>query len=96
MKIKTVTLNEVDFNELNRAVSAHFGQCYEVVSDEELSNDSSKEVTVERKPLNEWEAQRVEKFRTTGKGQYLLHRLLQQMCNEGKIEPGKYLVKISW
>jgi hypothetical protein len=99
MKTKTVTVIEVEYNELDKAINEFYGKpsrTFSVVADQELGNDSQKEITVSKEPLDKWDQAKVGAFKNLGAYGFSLGSLLQDMANAGAIEPGTYLIKVCW
>ena len=93
LKTKKVTYIEVDYHDLEQLIQETYQQPdYNIVADEEWSNDSRYTFTLERAALNEYQACDVGGFRADGNGQYKLGSLLADLCLQGHIEPGDYLV----
>lgn len=91
-RIKTTI--EVDYKDLEQFIKAETGQGYNISVGEELVNDFSRSYSKINDVVGneeEWN-----KFKTTGKGRFILRTILEGLCSEGKIPPGDYLVKVSW
>lgn len=61
MKIKCVSYMEVDYNELDKAISKFYGQPFECVPTEEWSNDSSYNFSIEKQELGDYYKKKIEK-----------------------------------
>lgn len=86
-----------EYNEFDNLVSDVYGQEYDFVADEELSNDSVRFYRdITGKEIDDYDRKKVETFRETGEGSFLSRSLLEDLCSQGKIEPGNYLVSVSW
>ena len=98
MDAKQKTYIEVDYDDLNREVTAAFGQPYEFVADQEVGNDSTHTFAgIDGAPIdNDYDRRKFEEFRITGRGTYLARILLNELCRLGRIGPGDYLIKVSW
>jgi hypothetical protein len=97
--VETVhTLYDRDFDNFIRSV---YGQPYEVVPDEEWNNDSSHRFVVEKKPytdnvLDMYDLKKLDTFINTGKSSYIAHILFRDLANRDLIEPGVYVINVSW
>ncbi len=89
------TFRHVDYGDLDEFLSFHTGRPYESCCMEEWNNDSSKEMRIDGK-LEDYQRRAVEKFINTGQGSYLTRALLNHLCADGILEPGDYLINISW
>jgi hypothetical protein len=71
---------------------------YNVVADQEWNNDSSYTGYAEKAPLDNYDQKKLDEFKASHgkKGSYMLNILLSDCTNQGLIEPGKYLIKVSW
>jgi len=96
MKVNKVTVLKVNYKELDRAISTHYGKPFDVVADQELNNDSEKEINIYPAVLDDYERKQVVHFKETGSYNFSLRALLIDMCNEGIVEPGNYLIEVSW
>lgn len=92
MKATKRTVFEVDYNELDRAISEEFGIDFEIVAYEYLSNGSSKTFNVEPKAMDVHDYNNLK----SGKLHYMTQSLLDEMCYRGKIIATEYVVKIFW
>jgi hypothetical protein len=92
-------LIEVDYNDLDEAIniflkSKGVDKEFEFVCDHELSNDVSKTFNVSNKTGSFTEKQ--ESDIISGRFGWRGGDILDWMCREGLIEPGEYLVDVSW
>jgi hypothetical protein len=91
-----ITVWEVEYQNL----AEYIAECYGLPQFEILpeSNDSYKKQTVTAQ-LPEWESDKNEltAILTCGGCElYQLHMVLDKMCHDGFLEPGTYLISISW
>lgn len=68
---------------------------YNVVTDEEWSNDSTHTITAEVEELDEFEQADIDEFLSKGK-QYAIHTIAKDLCNKGLLEPGEYMIEVCW
>ena len=92
LKAEKLTAWYVDYNDLDKFLSKVFDVDYEVVAYEELGNDVAKTFNVESKPLDDYYKKKLEQKSL----HYMTALLLDEACHRGLIEPGKYVVKVSW
>jgi hypothetical protein len=96
LKCQKKTVIEVDYGDLDRFIQEVYGHEYEIVADQELGNDCCKSVTVKKEKLNQWEQADLDMFISTGIYRYMLHTILSDLCNRDLLEPGEYVIEISW
>jgi hypothetical protein len=99
LKCKVKTIVEVDYNDLERFIKAETGHEYEIPSEEECDNDTARTfdgIDGNARGHIVGFAEDWAKFKATGKGRYILRVILEGLCSEGKLQPGDYLVKVSW
>jgi hypothetical protein len=97
MQKKTVI--EMEYGELEKLIEKTYGfEEYSIPAEEEKGNECSLTFNlVKDEEINEWDKADLEKMKTTKKPmQYRTHLLMQDMCNNGVLEPGDYVVKIFW
>ncbi len=98
MKTKKAVIYEVEYDEVERAI-AEFYQMREVnlLDTERWPNNSRHSYIVKREPLDKWDAHAVSIFRDYGnRPLYVVGCLLQDMCSDGSIKPGRYYINVSW
>ena len=94
---ESVAVYRTTDDKLNRFVESMFGHDFELVADQELSNDMSWTTEVGLKyVLNDSDRKEVEEFVATGKYFYLAHNLFQYMYEKDMITKGEYIVDVSW
>lgn len=98
MDVKVKSYIEVEYDDLDRAVSQAFGQSYEFVANEEANNYSSYPFNdIDGAPItSEYDQRKLDTFKETGRGTFLARILLNEMCRLELIAPGDYLVKVFW
>lgn len=95
--MKRVVYIEMEYGELEKLIKQTYGKAYEFVAEEELMNDVIKSFIVKKETLNEWDQVALDKFKATGRtGGWRTNVLLTDMCNQGLIEEGNYLIIVSW
>ncbi len=91
------TYIEMEYHELDELIQRTFGHRYEVVAFEEWNNDSSHSWTFKVEKLSEYDQKTLDEFIISGKiKNWRTYVLVQHMVNTGVLEPGNYLIEISW
>jgi hypothetical protein len=100
----------VDHNDLDSFIREAYGlECqsgegggysgeysFEYVASEELSNDVSKSYYVSPEEPNEYDRKKIEEMKQGKFAQFITCTLLCDLCHRGLIEPGKYIIDVSW
>lgn len=108
LNITTRTLNFVDETDLNAFINSLYkplhalkdgsgNECgYSCRAMDSWEDDSSHEFTVEREALHPDEFRNIADWLSGADpyGMPQVHVLLQDMCNNGHIEPGEYMVQV--
>jgi hypothetical protein len=92
MKWKEKCFRVVDSEEVNAVIGEHFGIDYECVAEEQWGNDETHEVEVGPQEMQEYYRNKLKER----KYEFMLHKLMDQMCFEGKLEAGAYLIEVYW
>lgn len=98
LKCETVCYKQVDYYELDKFIQTAYGiKEFSCVDDQEWNNNSKYTVWAEKEPLHDFDQKKLEEF-LSGKSRpdYMLRTLLNDLCNKGLLEPGKYLIAVSW
>jgi hypothetical protein len=96
LQFTTQTINTVGYSEFNRFVASVYGHRFEIVADQELSNDSQATFTAKKEALDEYDQERIDEFAATGKYSYLTHTIFTDLANRDLIPEGEYLVEVCW
>lgn len=99
MRKKTVI--EIDYNELESIVRKHYGidhNQYSFVATEECGNDTHHSFNVTgAAPLRDYDQETIDEIKATGNvPEYSNLTIMQDLVNSGVLEPGEYLVDVSW
>ena len=88
---------EIEYGALEKIIQQHYSRPdYEIPSEEEFGQGWKTYVLAKRE-LNEYGAKDIEQFiAKTKQGHYMLHTLLQDLCNKGLVPEGKLFVDITW
>lgn len=96
LKVKTETVHKIDSYDLEEFIRKVTGHEYEVVVNEEWSNDSQHRFDVDGK-LDQWSAPEWEAFKATGEAKcYRLRTILNGLIHDGHMDAGIYLVTVCW
>ena len=92
MKTKTITVEKVDYSEVERVIEEHYGfDEYSLPAAEEISNDISLEWDIDGK-VDQWDAASIEE-RTE---KYHTHAYMNDLARQGIIPKAVYLIDVSW
>ena len=89
---------EVNYSDLERAIAKHFGfKEYCIPAAEEVGNDTALTYRIDNEPLDTWEMTDLEEIKARGGNKnWRTQLLMHAMCLEGALEPGEYVINISW
>lgn len=94
LKVRTETTHSVEYYDLQTFIEKVTGHKYEIVPYEEWGNDSQHRFFVDG-ILDSGEGWKA--FKNEGKEvPYLLHSILNGLCQDGHIPAGIYLVCVCW
>ena len=97
LKVNKKTVLKVDYNDLESFIFEVYGAEYEIAPGEECNDGTNLKFLVEKEALNEYDLQRLNNWRMgEDMPDFLLHVILTDLCNNGKIEVGEYIVNVSW
>ncbi len=82
--------------EFNKFVQYHYGQEFEFAADWEAYNDTTHEFEVTIDPLDAYDQEKITRFYDDGTYQSISGLLLNDLCRNGVIAPGKYIIDVSW
>ncbi len=95
LKCSVKTVISVEYRDLEQFIEAETGHEYDITENEEIGNDTARTYNVDDN-LSTWELKDWAEFKVGSNKQYILRTILCGLCSEGKIQPGKYLVRVSW
>lgn len=97
LKSRKKTVIEVEYGDLERFVKETYKQKeYSFVAAQECGNDSSHSFSIEKELLDEYDQKKLDAFTKTGKYGFINHTVLQDLVNRDLIEPGNYVIRVSW
>lgn len=101
LKYKSETIFTVDYNDLEDFINDHYGLqggrkgfCYQAV--EEIGNDTQKRFRVCKEELDDWDVEKLNTLKEKGHADYCTRIVLVDLCNKDLIEPGTYLIEMSY
>lgn len=96
-KFEKFEVISVDYSDLEDLVQRVYSQPdYSFVSSEELGNDSQKLYKGIDGKLDKWEEDDIRSFRENGECNYKGNAILNDLCRNGYLQPGNYLIDICW
>lgn len=87
---------EMEYSELEELVKKVYGIEWSLVADQELGNDSSYSVEISKEEIDGYEIGRLEAWKKGKFVGWLAPWIMTDLCNNGHLEPGDYLIQISW
>lgn len=96
LKCVTETVIKVDYSDLEKFITERTGHSYEIVPNEEWSNDEQHRFDIDGQ-LSECELKDWNAFKAIGKSKmYLTQTLINGLCADGHLAAGIYLISVSW
>lgn len=89
---KEVTVQQMEYRELESLVKEHYGFDYEFPYTEEMSNDTAATYNGINGEIDDYYQRKVDSGNLVFAGRYFLNRL----CKDGYIPAGNYVVEVSW
>ena len=88
------TVFKVDYRDIEELIEEEYGKRFELVADQLASNDSTIEICdVNPDDIDE---DVIKEFIETGHYSFLLNSLMNDLCKNGHIEAGDYIITICW
>ncbi len=96
LKFKVEIINTVEVDDLQRFIKESTGHEYEIVPNQEWGNDEQHRFELDGK-IEEWNLEDWNTFKSTGEQhRYRLGTILDGLCADGKLDPGLYVINVSW
>lgn len=95
MKVKACC----DYIDLENFIKGVYGQLYEICPCEEVGSSqyaATYNMTIKKEELSKYDLERLEEFKSTGKGMFILRIILIDLCNRNLLLPGEYVINVSW
>ena len=96
LKCKKRTVFWVDYYDFNSFVNDIYGIDYSFTASEESGNDTTHAFNKIDGKVDACDQEDLDLFKTNEKQSYMARILLNNLCKNGYIEPGDYLIKVSW
>jgi hypothetical protein len=91
------TVIEVDYHDVDQVITKEYGRDYECVAYEEWGNYQDHSLNIKKEPLDEFELEDLERWKSGDKkARCSVYVFLTDLCNQGKIEEGEYLINVFW
>ena len=101
--MEKLLVNIIDYWDVEKIIRNAYGfddpkEAFSIVAMEEWNNDTDHLFHLETKPLDKWQQKDLDKWKADPVGfhQYILYPILQDMVNNGHLEPGPYLIRVCW
>ena len=88
-----------NYNELEALIKKEYNQAYEIMPSEEVGSSqyaATYTQHVKKGELSDYDVEKFDVFKSTGKGNFILSVILQDMCNKDILEPGEYIIDVNW
>lgn len=96
LKVEREVILKVNDDDLQRAIKAFYGKEYEIVSCEEWPNDTQHRLSIKKTILHQYDLTKLEQWLEGKPVNFILRSILIDLCNKNEIEPGTYLITVSW
>ncbi len=104
LKCKKIISCIVNYADLDEFISSIYDKTFNFASDQEANNYSSHDFNVLKKAISESDDLDLKKWLNSSDDEecegentcYLANTILQDLCFKGLIDPGYYVVNVSW
>jgi len=87
----------VDYSEIDQLAHKVYGHEFNMAEDQESTNYSYKLfMNINGQGIDDYDQKKLDEFKSTGAHNFLADTLLKDLCRQGHLKPGNYLVDISW
>lgn len=92
------TVIECEYQEIEDIIKSTYGRDFDLINDLECCNDTQHTFTVEKgkNEKYEWNKNKLARWIETGEGNFITCMILDDLCDKGVLEPGEYLINVSW
>jgi hypothetical protein len=96
-KFQKSVVFKADYNDIERLIEDHFGfNEYNIACEEEVGNDTSLDYDLDGE-LDEWDHKDIAAMLATKRPkQWRTRTLLNYLVSEKVLEPGQYIIRVSW
>ena len=88
-----------DYSDLEKLIQEVYSQEYEIMPSEEVGSSqyaATYTQNIKKGELNNFDKTKFEKWKSTGKGSFILHVIMQDLANKDIIEEGEYIIDVNW
>ena len=96
LKVTKAEVFLVDYGYFERFVESVYKREYRFTAAEEIPNDIEKMFDNITGTLDELEQEDIRRFREKGEYTFRTRAILDDLCNQGLIEPGHYVIRVCW
>lgn len=98
LKFKEEKVFRVDYKDLDKLINKVYGlKDFEVVATEEASNDSTLSFGgISSRKQDEYDLEMLNNFKQGINRRFCTHVILNDLCIQGIIPPGDYIVDVCW
>lgn len=98
LKCRQETVFSVDYGDLEEFIKHIYGnKQYEFACAEEVSNDTIKRYKVDKKEeISDYDLKKLNSFKAGNFESWITRLLLQDMVNNGILQPGTYSIDVCW
>lgn len=89
----------VEYDDLNLLICKTYDVAYgyyDIVSDQETKNDSICRFIVKKEPLDDYDQEQLDNWKSGTDYDFMTAIILNDLCNRGIIDSGKYYINICW
>lgn len=94
--MQKIEVIKTDTNEIEALLKEHYGIKYEIVAGEECDSRTYLLYTIHAEPLPEYDLRKLEEIKSGKHRNFATRILMQQLCIDGHIEAGEYLIDAGW
>lgn len=95
LKCKIETIFSVEERDLNQFIKEEIGKDFSVSADLESGNDSVHRIIITNE-VQKWEKEEYIKFKAGNISYYMTGTIMRNLCAEGKLEAGTYIIGVFW
>lgn len=97
LNVKKVSYFQIEYGDLDRFIQEVYNiPHFSCVSVEDWNNNSQHRIVIRKKELSKWEQEDLKNVKLGREPGYSLRAVMTDLCNQGLIEPGNYLICVCW
>jgi len=88
-----------NYTEIERLIKETYRIRYDILEGDEIGSSqwsASYNPTLKKKKLDQWEAKELKEWKEGKTHFHMIRTLMQDMCNNGVLQPGHYAMDVSW